>query len=73
MLTAIYTPLDKICGPKEEHEKKGREETEKNFSLFSAHTFKRGENMDKVKKAIRILPNLEKDRKQENAELMENR
>jgi len=65
MLTAIYTPLDKICGPKKKGlRKKGGEENRKEFlPLTSAHKFKSGKNMDKEKQATRILLNSEKERK----------
>ena len=66
MLTAIYTPLDKICGPKKKglRKKKSGEENRKEFlPLTSAHKFKSGKNMDKEKQATRVLLNSEKERK----------
>lgn len=53
--------------------KKAEKERKRIPSFFLAHKLKRGENMDKEKQAIRILPNSEKERKKENVELMENR
>ena len=65
MLTAIYTPLDKICGPKKKgaKEKKCRRKRKEFLPLTSAHKFKSGKNMDKEKQATRILLNSEKERK----------